>query len=58
MALYKFTSSGMVYDVDLDASGPMMREIYAERLQRGEMVAVEQPKKPAAKKAAPADPGE
>ena len=53
MAKYKFVASGNVYDVDLDASGPKQREYYEFRIAAGEMVLVDEPKKPAAKKAAP-----
>lgn len=53
MAKYKF-ASGVVYDVDLDAAGPNMREIYDRKIADGEMTLVEEPKKAApAKKAAP-----
>ena len=53
MAEYTF-ASGVVYDVDLDAAGPNMREIYDQKIALGEMTLVEEPKKAApAKKAAP-----
>jgi hypothetical protein len=52
MAKYKFVASGNVYDVDLGAAGPTQRENYEFRIANGEMVLVDEPKKPAAKKAA------